>query len=385
MIAGMASEVFTGVDTLLESGGDAGALDYLAQQFEQSGEYHLLFEARLMKKRMELGLPLIQTQDASLLPAETRSAYEQGMVDAAREAGSGYLKAGRIARAWPYFRAIGDNAPVAAALEGPINSEDMDAVISIAMQEGVHPHRGLELVLEHQGMCRAITTFGMFGVQKDREKCIELLTRNLHQEIVERMTRAIEGQEGVLPLSHDLCELMAGRDWLFGEFDYYVDTSHLISLLPYCLEVSDSATLGLFHELCEYGKKLGPNFQTKGQPPFENMYADYGAYVEAARSVDVEGGIAHFRKIADECDTEYVGNGPIHFLIKLLVRFERFDDALDVSVGRLGGDGADDCPSAMQICRMAGNFPRLKELAKMRGDALSYAGASIDERRDRGV
>jgi hypothetical protein len=381
MIAGMASEVFTGVDALLKSGGDAGALEYLADEFARTGEYHLLFEARLMKKRMELGLPLIQTQDANLLPAETRSVYEQGMVEAAREAGSGYLKDGKIARAWPYFRAIGDNAPVATAMDGAINPDDVDGVIAIAMQEGVHPLRGLELIVEHQGMCRAITTFGMFGIQKDREKCIELLTKKLHGEIVERMTRAIEGQEGVAPTATNLCELMKGREWLFGEYDYYVDTSHLISLLPYCLEVSDAETLGLFHELCEYGKKLGSNFQAKGQPPFENLYVDYGHYVQAARGLDIEAGIAHFRRIADECDPEYVGNGPIQFLIKLLVRFDRLDEALEVSLSKLGGEGADDCPSAMQICRLAENFTRLQELAKTRGDVLSYAGAAIDLRR----
>jgi hypothetical protein len=380
MIADMVSDTFAGLDAVLGSGEDSGALDYLMAEFRKEKEYHLVFEARLMKKRMELGLPAIQTQDSSLLPAETRSVYEQAMMEAARETGDLYLADGNIPRAWPYFRAIGETGPIAEAIERAKPVDDLDAVIAIAMQEGVNPYRGLELILENQGMCRAITTFGMFAVQKERGRCIALLARSLHSEIVERMTRAIESVEKAEPRSQNLCELIEGRDWLFGEFDYYVDTSHLVSILPYCLEVTEEETLQLFREMCAYGKRLGANFQTKGQPPFENTYVDYGEYIEAALGVDVEARLAHFRKIAEEVDLDYVGNGPVHFLIKLLVRFGRLEEALEISLTRLEGAGADDCPSALQICRIAENYERLRELAKARGDVLTYAGATIDQR-----
>ncbi len=124
----------------------------------------------------------------------------------------------------------------------------------------------------------------------------------------------IEAREGAKPATENLIEMMKGRPELFGEYDYYVDTSHLVTLLPYALEVQDLEVLGLFHQLCEYGKKLSPNFQSKGQSPFEDPAVDYGEYVLAMLGDDVEARIAHFRKIVEESDVEMVGTAPAQFL-----------------------------------------------------------------------
>ena len=70
--------------------------------------YPLLFEVRLLKKRHELGLPLIQVDDSAPMPPEKRLEYDKTFIAAAREVGSLYLADGNIQRAWPYFRAIGE-------------------------------------------------------------------------------------------------------------------------------------------------------------------------------------------------------------------------------------------------------------------------------------
>lgn len=374
----MPDDILPELDRILESGDHAGSLDFLIEQFRRNRKFSLVFEARLMKKRLELGLPLIQTEASSEFPADQRAAYDQAVMEAARETGELFLADGNIERAWPYFRAIGETAPVAAAIEQVAPAENLDAVIAIAFQEGVHPAKGLQLILAQHGMCRAITSFGMYPVQKDRAQCISILVRSLHAEIVDRLSRTIESQEGIKPESAGIIDLIANREWLFGEYDYYVDTSHLVSLLPYCTEVTDPAVLRLFHELCAYGQRLSPQFQSPGQPPFENPYVDYGEYVQARLGCEVDDRIAHFRRKLTENAPEQAAEGPAQVLITLLVSLARYEEALEVSLAYLGGEGsaAGPCPSALQICYLSKNYDRLKELAAGRGDLLTYAAAS---------
>jgi len=326
-----------------------------------------------MKKRFELGLPLIQTDSL------TREDYQQAVVEAAREAGRLFLAAGNIERAWPYFRAISETAPVADAISKLEPGENIDGIIAIALQEGVHPLKGMELTLARHGMCRAITSFGMYAVPKDRDKCIALLANSLHAEIKERMTRAIEAREGSPPVNTSLIELMSGRDWLFGEWDYYVDTSHLLSIVPYCVEVTEKPVLEIFNELCEYGTRLAPQFQSPGVPPFEDQCVAYGHYVQALLGNNVESHLDYFRRRVTECDAEVAGDAPGRALVKLLVSLGRHTEALRVLLDNVFEDApyGIPVPSALNLCYQARDFGRMKELARDRGDLLSYAASSI--------
>ncbi|HXJ40314.1 MAG TPA: hypothetical protein VNH18_13625, partial [Bryobacteraceae bacterium] len=318
----MTEQLFEELDRLLTSADPAGGLDYLIGQYFESGEYGLVFEARLMKKRHELGLPLIQSQQID------REDYQQAVVEAAREAGQLFLSAGNIARAWPYFRAIGESGPVEEAIGRMDGGDDLEAVISIAFQEGVHPRKGLELILSNHGMCRAITAFGMNAVQKDREACIAMLAESLHAEILTRLGAAIEAREGAKPATTSIVEMMEGREWLFGEWDYYVDTSHLLSVVAYSVEVRDPEALKIFHELCEYGQRLASRFQSAGVPPFEKQCEAYGHYVEALRGNDVEIHLDYFRRQVAEADPDVAGDAPGRALTRLLIALGRTEEAL---------------------------------------------------------
>ena len=90
--------------------------------------------------------------------ADKRPEYEKAFVQAAREAGELFLAENDIPRAWPYFRAIGEPAPVVAAIERTDEHENMAAIIEIAYQEQIHPRKGFELILKHYGICRAISS-----------------------------------------------------------------------------------------------------------------------------------------------------------------------------------------------------------------------------------
>ena len=85
--------------------------------FGREKEYRQLFDARLMKKRWELGLPLVAQPAFADLPKEVQQSYQDGYVQAATEVGELYLADGDIPRAWTYFRALGNTKPVAEALD----------------------------------------------------------------------------------------------------------------------------------------------------------------------------------------------------------------------------------------------------------------------------
>ncbi|MBV9771792.1 MAG: hypothetical protein JOZ32_19635 [Bryobacterales bacterium] len=137
------SDDFDRVERAVASGGAASALDLLAQKFIAERQYPLLFETRLMQKRLELGLPLIQLGPIEDLPEPERSSFEDAVREAARETGALFLSLGDIPHAWPYFRAVGDRATIAAAIENAAfveqSAEQMDALIDIALNQRVHP------------------------------------------------------------------------------------------------------------------------------------------------------------------------------------------------------------------------------------------------------
>jgi hypothetical protein len=381
----MPEDVFGTLEQLLISEQPSTSFDLLAGQFRAAKDYRSLFDARLMKKRLELGLPLFLTDDLSALPIKVRDAYGQAVTEAAREVGELFLTDGEIAQAWPYLRATGDSARVADAIEMVEDGDGINRIIEIAFQEGVHPAKGLELMAAKYGICRAISAFEVSAVEKDREKCIAVLARNLHTEVVERLRSAIEQEERARPVSTSIAELIGGRDWLFGEYSTYVDTSHLVSLLQHCPEVTDSGVLLIFHELCEYGKRLSPQVRVQCEPPFEDVYIDFDHYAQALLGIDVDNHLAHFRRKVAEAGPERMGSLCAQYLVRLLARLARYEEALEVALAHFPHARFGDlvCPTATELCRLARRFNRLKELAREREDWLTYAAASLEARTPR--
>ena len=373
------NDAFDLVEQTLRSGGSEAGFDFLVRRFREEKNYPLLFEARLMKKRHELGLPLIQTEALADLPNDARRAYEEGNLEAAREVGSLFLADGKIPLAWPYFRAIGESAPVAAAIEQVEPQEGIDAIIEIAFYEQVHPRKGFELILANYGLCRAITSFGQYPGPEGREESARLLVRSLHGELVESLKRAITQHEGQAPDTQSIPALMAGRDWLFEGNSYYIDSTHVASVVQLSLEWNDRETLALALELTDYGRCLSPLFQFRGEPPFQNLYVDHAVYLRALLGEEVEGAIAHFRNKIAESDSTQVGSSPAQVLVKLLARLERYSEAIEVSLEHLRDIPRNQlaCPSVHQLCQLAQDFGQLRKLAREQGDLLSFAAATL--------
>jgi hypothetical protein len=375
----MADDLFDALDQALRSSGPEAGFDLLIERFREEKKYPLVFETLLMKSRHTLGLPLIQSDRLEDLPDAKRVEHERAFMDAARQVGGLFLADGDIPRAWPYFRAIGETAPVAAAIELLQPKENQEPVIEIALHERVHPRKGFELILANYGICRAITFLDQYPDRKTREDCIRLLIRTLHHDVVESIQRTIAKAEGAAPETRNLPELMAGRDWLFGEYDYYVDTSHLVSILRFSLDVTDRETLALALELAEYGKHLSPMFHFRGDPPFEDGFTDQAIYLRALIGQDVDEAIAHFRNKMATCNPDDAGTAPAQALVILLARLERYAEAIAVSLDQLRDTDPSQllCPSVFQLCQTAGDYDRLRRVARERGDLLHFAAAAL--------
>jgi hypothetical protein len=369
----MGEHSFEALDRLLADGGPAAAFNHLAETFRGQKQYPMLFETRLMQTRLELGLPLISGDPASEPSGELRKQYESAFIEAARETGALYLADGEVTRAWPYFRAIGDTRPVAEAIEKAEPGEDFEGVVEIAFHERVNPRKGFELVLRKLGLCRAISFFEQFPGRDGRQASLNLLVSTLYNDLRESLQRTVVRAEGSAPEGAGVLDLITGRDWLFGEYNYYVDSSHLVSILRFAIDLEDRELLRKAVEMAEYGRRLSSMFHFKGDPPFENTYEDYGIYLRALVDEQVDEAVAHFRsKLADAADST-----PAQMFVLLLVRLKRYGEALDVALEYLRELPPSQmiCPSAVQLCQLARDFERLKVVAREQDDLLTYTAA----------
>jgi hypothetical protein len=360
------------------SDGPGAVFDRLIRKAREDKDSRVLFGARMMQVRHRLGLPLIETDPVLDLGVE-RPAYEMAFREAAREAGELLLAEGDIIGAWPYFKAIGELAPVAAAIENAKQGENLDRVIEIAFQEGVNPRKGFELILEHRGICSAITWFGYNRDFGSRQVCLRLLVRTLYCQVASALKETIASAEGAGPQTNSVAELIAGRAWLFEGTSSYTDSTHLTSVLRFAPELEDAGTLQMALELAEYGLCLDPMFHFRGDPPFENTYLDHAVYLRALLGQDVEAAIAHFRQKAGPPAAIPGDTAPAEVLIDLLVQLKRYAEAIQASVVYLPDANSTpvSCPSALQLCQMAGDYATLRSLARQSEDLLGFVAGVI--------
>lgn len=370
------------IERAISEGGAQAAFEHLAERFRAEKNYPLLFETRLMKARYDLGLPLVHLDNE--IPDDNLAAYEAATIGAARETGRLFLDDGQIERAWPYLRAVGDIDVVRAAIERVDSGrENLDRLIEIAYHERAHPLKGYELILETYGTCRAITFFHQYPDAKTREEGLRLLARRLHSELTANLRRAIESVEGTAPEGGSIPELIEGRGWLFGEYDAYADTSHVVSVLNFLASADARDLLELGVEMAAYGQRLAPMFQQRSDPPFDDFFRDIHTYLNALLGNEVDSAAEHFTHKAREYDPDQYGYGAAEALVVLLARTGRYAEAIEASLEFLSGANPQHvgAPTVLQLCQMAGDAERLRALARERGDLLHYAAAALMDQR----
>ena len=362
------------------------AIDRLCQTLREAKDYAKLFYAMLMRKRVAMSVSPIPTSGANELTPAQQEEYEEAIRVACREVGGQALAEGNIAFAFNFYRMIGELGPVRDAIEryNPGADDDVQPVIDVAYQQGVHPKKGFDLVLDRYGICSAITTASGFDPnmgQDVRAHCVQRLVRSLHGQLIERLKNEVAHQQGFPPTATTIPDLIAGRDWLFGDDMYFTDTSHLSSIVQMSIELDSVAELKLARELCAYGMRLAPQLQYPGTPPFENLYRDVDVYLSVLLNENADAGIEHFRaKITADPD------GPDTFaaevLVRLLVRKDRVKEALALAKQylALADERQMNCPSPMELAQRVKDYGAVAEMAKMRDDPVHYLAGLIAQK-----
>jgi hypothetical protein len=269
----------------------------------------------------------------------------------------------------------------------PRETDDVQQLVDIAFHQGVHPRRGFDLLLDRYGICSAITMVGSqeMGMAPDvRDHCIRRLVRALHAELFQRLKAEIIRHDGSAPDVSSVRELVKGRDWLFQDDFYHIDISHLGAVVQMSVFLSSGKELCLARELCEYGQRLSPRFQSPGEPPFEDQYSDYAIYLAALDGEDVERAIAHFRAKAEKADPENEGTRPAEALVNFLVRLGRSDEALKVARRFLASVNQRplNCPSLVELCQRTKDFGTLAEIAREQGDLVHFMAGLVAAKRE---
>lgn len=376
------------LETDLARGGPDEAIERLIQDLEAAGNHRLLLDALLLKARHELGLPLVQIGRLADLPEPARSRFEERYVEALRHVGRKLLAADDVPGAWPYFQAIGEPAPVAEALDRlqpPDDPDRLARLIDVAFHQGANITRGFELILANYGACSSITSLEQLAPADEtiRAACVERLIRHLHEQLAGNLRHDIarRGQPQP-PEGATIAELVADRDWLFGDEAYHIDVSHLSTVVRWSAMATNPEAVDLAIDLTEYGRRLSPRLQYEGNPPFERVFDDHRLYLKALRGRDVDEGIAHFRAKLEQVEStadDPESTLPAQVLVNLLARLERWDEAIDLAESSLATvpETMLVCPPIAELCQRAGRMDRLAEIAARIDQPVHYLAARI--------
>ncbi|MFN6106440.1 MAG: hypothetical protein ACK5EA_18565 [Planctomycetaceae bacterium] len=371
-------------DTLeqLASGKPLEVLDRLISQLRADHDWHGLFDALLMRRREELGLPLIRPTSLKDVPPALRDDFEKFYIDAAREVGGLLLADGQIPQAWNYFRAINETEPVARAIEAlPEDAPVEEAVVEIALFHAVAPIKGLELFLKSHGTCSTITALDQqFGQMPpaNRAACARVMVQRLYDDLRANVEHDVKRRLPMTPPGASLRELIAGREMLFEEGNYHIDVSHLNSVVRFArmLEPHDPE-LDLALQLAQYGARLSPQYQYGGNAPFTDFYPAHIRYFQALLNQNRDEALAWFHSQITgdpaETDTQLAA----YALVDLLIRLDRPAEALDLALKYLPETAEEFGLSIPELCAKAGQFDKLRQFARSRGDLLNFTAGLL--------
>src|SRR5713226_2239686 len=136
-----APELFDALKSQLAEAGPGAAIDRLCAELRKEKDYAKLFYAMLMRNRVAMGISPIPTAGANDLKPAQQEEYEEAIRLACREVGGLAIAESNIPFAFNFFRMIGELEPVRDAIEryNPGPDDDVQPVIEVAYQHGVHP------------------------------------------------------------------------------------------------------------------------------------------------------------------------------------------------------------------------------------------------------
>lgn len=367
----------------LAAGGPAAAVDRLISDLRADGDFTALFYALLLKKRVELGVSPFPSGPASDLPPETHDAYEAAIRDAGRHVGRLLLDRGDIPKAWTFFRMLGEPEPVRDALANYAPGPDADIypVVEVAWQQAVHPKKGFDLILDRHGVCSAITTVGGADLSANpelRDHCVGRLVRALDEQLTDRLRADLLARGTPAADGATVADMIGRHPELVGDDAYHIDTSHLSSVVQMSLYLPAGRENDLARGLCQYGRRLAPGLRGGGEPPFDDSYDDYLAYLNVVAGEKVDEGLERFRAKADR---EFADGATYaaQVYVNLLLRANRDKEALAAAKHYLSAE--DDrgliCPGPGELARRLNDYESLAEVARERNDAVQFLAGLI--------
>ena len=385
----MDTAFFDTLDAVLREKGEVAAVDRLIAELEQRKDYPALFYALLVQKRLQLGVSPVPTEAALALPESVHADYEEGIRLAARQIGGLFLQDRNLAQAWPYYRMIGEPAPIVQALESyQLDAEeDAQPLVDLAFHQGLNPRKGFDWILDRFGICSAITLASGqdFADANVRTYCIQKLVRALYDQLQARVAEDVGEREGQRPGGQSLGEIMATRNWLFETDFAHVDVSHLQSVVQMSLALPDCDELRKARDLSQYGQKLAAHLRYAGEPPFENFHEAHGHYLNALLGERIEEAVAYFRDKLEAYEPDQIGSLPAEVLINLLVRVGRPGVAAQIAKRHLrqseGMRGSST--NLAELCRQAGDYDAMIESSREQGDLVHFLAGKLAQRQSR--
>ena len=377
------NEFLTQLSDKVSTDGPAAAIDLLIEQLRSAKDFDALFDALLMKTRVEMGLPLVRPGALDNVPDDQIDAFKEKYISAARETGQALIDNGDLQRAWIYLRTINEPGPMRVALEAhKINSDDMDAIdefIHLALYEGAHPAKGLELLLKTHGTCNTVTATDQQLANMsdaDRQTVAAMLVNNIYSDLQRIIHSEVQQKQPMIAPDTSLFELIATRDWLFSEGNYHIDVSHLNSIVRFARALNaDAEELPKALELAEYGRRLDDQFQYPSEPPFDKFYPAHIAYFQVIHGDEREAGLKYFneqlQQVTEPDDKRMVA----YVIVDLLLRIERTDEAVELAAEYLSELEDAQGFSFSEICDKYNRLDVLQKVAADRQDAVSFLAA----------
>lgn len=376
----MSDQIFASLDQTAESSGAAAAIDCLLESERAEKRYHKLFDALLMKKKFEWGLPVTRPTTFEEVPEEKRQEFEEYYVECARDVGQMLIEDGQIAQAWVYFKTIQESDPIKEALEklGNEVSElpNYDELLNIALYENAHPVLGVKWLIESHGTCNTITTLdqmmGQFD-QQTRHEAAALMTNHLYGELCTSLEYNIKQSHPDIAEGQSIHDLINERDWLFENGNYHIDVSHLNAVVRFARFLEgDDAELEKAIELAEYGSKLDKQLQYGGEPPFKDFYTSHVHYLKVLAGREIDEAFAYFQQEIEN-DPDLPDKQLIAYvMVDLMMRIDKLDSAVELAKEYLAEVEDPNGFSFSDLCQRAGRADILQEVAKEQNDPLRY-------------
>jgi hypothetical protein len=357
----------------------------VAQRLVAAGEFHRLFDLRLIQERRRLGLPLDRRTPIDDVEEPLRSQLEAGYLAACREVGELLLEAGRLREAWMYLRPAGDKLALRQRLSQVVlDDERADELVELALFETIDPERGYAWLLGRNGTCNAITTLDGLSPQlglADLRACAAVLVRHVYRELHGNLRGHLNRLKGEAPTSLNVLELIDQHPELLADGSYHLDVSHLASTMRYARLLTEPSLVTKALEMAEYGSRLPKELQYAGEAPFEDQFPTHRLLLAATLGRNVDEALAYFqgRASASAVRSEQDNTTAVETYLILLTRVGRSGDALAAYAELVdkGRELSPHAPTLLELAVASGNWELYDQICQDRDDMIAYAAGVL--------